>query len=218
MPNAERRRETGLNPRPGRRLSALAVVSLVLGVGSLGLVPTGSLWAGLLALCPIGAVVLGFIARRAVRASDGRLIGTPLAWVGIALGVVGLATTAIGISLAVRTYWEARPVVDRFFTLAGQEQWAETYDLFDSDYRTEISRALHAQRVTRAFHRGEEYQGFRWAWRLLPPPVNRSDGACSIAYNVRFSGVVRRYVFDLARSDTSDTPWCIRGFRTRMGP
>src|SRR6266851_1667339 len=81
---------------PTSRLSALALVSLVLGLASLVL----------LLITGIPAVILGLYSLRWINYSDGRLRGRGLAIAGMALG--GLGTAAAVVLLAASILAEVR--------------------------------------------------------------------------------------------------------------
>jgi hypothetical protein len=72
--------------------SSLAIVSLVSGIAS---------WLVLPVLGALVAVITGHMARKEIRASEGRLTGMDMANAGMILGYVHLALSIVGICLVV---------------------------------------------------------------------------------------------------------------------
>lgn len=68
--------------------STAAIVSLILGIVA---------WFALPLLGAIGAVIAGHMARREIRAANGRISGDGLALIGLILGYVQLGLTAVGL-------------------------------------------------------------------------------------------------------------------------
>lgn len=83
-----------LRPGPGPTHSGLALASLIVGIVTLPL----------LLVCPIGfatsivAIVLGHVARRQIRQSNGAKIGSGMALAGL---ITGYATLALGVAIFV---------------------------------------------------------------------------------------------------------------------
>ena len=87
---------TDAQPRVAHTTSGVAIASLVCGILSWALFPV---------IGSVLAIVLGYAARREIRRSDGRLLGSRLAAMGLALGyssiVVAVMGTALGIGLSI---------------------------------------------------------------------------------------------------------------------
>ena len=124
------------------KTSGLAIAALVLGV-------LGAL-AGLL------GIVLGLVAGRRIKRSEGRLTGGGLATAAIVLGVLWLALYAAGGALYATGAFDAESNADRF---SGEEQEiAATVDRFqsasDDERFEEICNDIFTPRFTRLLERG----------------------------------------------------------------
>ena len=78
----------GYAPPPARSLSTAAIVSFAFGVGA---------WILLPFIAAIVAVISGHIARREIRASQGRLDGDGFAVAGLVLGYIHLLFAALAL-------------------------------------------------------------------------------------------------------------------------
>jgi hypothetical protein len=109
---------------PTSRLSALALVSLVLGLASLVL----------LLITGIPAVILGLYSLRWINYSDGRLRGRGLAIAGMALG--GLGTAVAVVLLAVRSLADVREKAHAFECTENLHRIGFGLKLYDDDFKS----------------------------------------------------------------------------------
>lgn len=122
------------------KTSGLAIAALVLGVIGGSLI----------------AIVLGLVARRRIKRSEGRLTGNGLATAGIVLGVVWLAILGGAVALWRTGAFDGESNVDRF---SGEErEVAATVDRFqsasDDERFEEICNDIFTPRFTNLLERG----------------------------------------------------------------
>ncbi len=127
-----------------------------------------SLVTSVIGLSPVG-IVLGFVSRRRIRRSGGRLGGQGLATAGIAVGCVLLVMTGVVATLAVNGVFDQ---VNRDDYAGDEAQVAEVIDRFEVAY--------------------EDADGARICRDLFTPELARtygSDGACEADWDAGTAGL-----------------------------
>lgn len=202
---ADVRQLTARKDAPRRaRLSALALISPLAGL--LSLYPLAYPAGGLV------AVVTGWWARVSIRRSAGSLRGMTPALLGVALGCVGLGTTAVSIWRMVAVYREVTPLAKQVFASAAESQWDGTYELFAPAYRAQVALAAHAESVRRMFVGRGAFQGFRWSHPLSPGAGWPGLGSASVVYDAEFTNGEQRFVFKFVHTGSG---WYIEEIRAQ---
>ena len=190
-PADERELVTGVAVRRRRRLHPLAVVSLILGLLSMR------------PLAAIAAVLTGLWARRSIRRSEGRTWGRLIALVGVALGCIGLAITAISAHQMIALYRDVTPLAEQLMTMLDKDQWRETYDLFEPTYRDRVSVDDHEEAMRRLIGGAEGFEGLRWAYRLDVNERSVGGERVRVMYDGRFRAGRGRYLVDFIRTSAA---------------
>jgi hypothetical protein len=149
----------GLGSQEYVAVNVTAIVAALFGAGSI-LAQLGDI----LLVIPIMGVILGILALKQIRNSNGTQTGRWLAWVGLILsGVFTLYLFGSRAVAAIQTRSDAQAISSlctQFGQLLKDEKYADAYDLFDADFKTRVP--------------ADAFKGRLWAMQhsgVLPPVV-----------------------------------------------